>query len=152
MARPSYTNKYPNHDDNSATNSKNLYQKQYETQKQYQTQSVMTMTQGEMLFKLYDEIIKQLNIGIDAIDENPDVNTRNTSLIKAQKILNHLRINLNFEYDISNSLYSLYEFFIRYIVEANLKNESELLIEILPLIEDLRDTYLEAEKQLKLKK
>ena len=27
----------------------------------YQQQSIMTMTQGEMLIKLYDEVIKQLN-------------------------------------------------------------------------------------------
>ena len=28
---------------------------------QYQRQSVMTMTQGEMLTKLYDEVIKQMS-------------------------------------------------------------------------------------------
>lgn len=112
-----------------------------EAQKEeYQNQSIMTMTQEQMLLKLYEEIIKQINIGIESIDKNPDVTKRYTSLQKAQKILNHLRMTLDYNYEISNYLNLMYEIFIKNIIDANVKNSSKQLKEILPSIIDLRNT------------
>ncbi len=116
---------------------------------QYKTQSVMTMTQGEMLLKLYEEVLKQLRFGVKYIDVEPNISKRNTSLQKAQKIINHLRMTLNFDYEISNNLNALYEFFLKCIIEANLKNKSKPLTDIIPLVQDLYEAYTEAEKQLK---
>lgn len=115
----------------------------------YKTQSVMTMTQGEMLLKLYEETIKQLRLGVKYIDEKPDIVKRNESLLKAQKIINHLRMTLNFDYDISNELNAFYEFFLRCIIDANVKNVSKPITDIIPLVEDLYEAYKEAEKNLK---
>lgn len=118
-------------------------------QKQYKEQSVMTMTQGEMLLKLYEEVIKQLKAAVIFIDDKPDIVKRNNALQKTQKIINHLRMTLNFDYEISNNLNALYEFFNKCIVEANIKNSSKPLKDIIPLIEDLNGAYSEAEKSLK---
>lgn len=107
---------------------------------EYQNQSIMTMTQEEMLLKLYEEIITQLNIGIESIDKKADINKRHTSLQKAQKIINHLRMTLDFDYEISNYLNLMYEIFIKNIVEANVKNISKPLKDILPAIIDLKNT------------
>ena len=35
----------------------------------YQQQSIMTMTPGELLLKLYDETVKQLRYGEDALQQ-----------------------------------------------------------------------------------
>lgn len=148
MAMPSYTNKYSVGDNKTGIS----YQNQYKKQQQYRNHAISTMTQGEMLVKLYEEIIKQLNLAIFHIDEEYDVAKRNASLQKAQKILNHLRMILNFEYEISDSLHALYEFFLKCIVEANIKSDSKPLKDILPLIEDLNQAYIEAEKSLKTTK
>lgn len=112
---------------------------------QYKKQSVMTMTQGEMLTKLYEEIIKQLNGAILYIDEK-SVSRANEALQKSQKILNYLKATLDHKYQISENLDSLYDFFIQEIVQANIKKEIKPIQEILPMIEELRDTFIEADR------
>ena len=72
----------------------------------YQQQSVMTMTQGEMLLKLYDETIKQLSAAEIFMGEG-SIEKTNQALQKAQKIVNHLRATLDFQYEISNQLAAL---------------------------------------------
>lgn len=111
----------------------------------YKQQSVMTMTRGEMLVKLYDEVIRQLNSACRSIQEK-DIAATNQSLQKCQMILNYLDNTLDKKYEVSASLSSLYDFFIRQIVSANMRKEASLLVEILPMITELRDTFVQAEK------
>lgn len=113
--------------------------------KRYKEQSVMTMTQGEMLVRLYDEIIKQMQYATVYIQEN-NVEKTNIALKKAQKILYHLQSTLNFKYEISNNLWSLYDYFIHRLVEANVKKKTEPIEEIIPMVTDLKDAYSQAER------
>lgn len=112
----------------------------------YKQQSVMTMTQGEMLLKLYDEVITLLNSASIQIGEKNIVKT-NQALLKAQKIINYLKATLDFQYEISEKLAALYDFFVRQIVSANVKKDAAPIREILPMIVDLRDTFAQAAKQ-----
>ena len=112
----------------------------------YQQQSVMTMTQGEMLLKLYDETIKQLSAAEIFIGEG-SIEKTNQALQKAQKIVNHLRATLDFQYEISNQLAALYDYFVRQIVAANIKKDVALIQEVLPMVTELRDTFAQAAKQ-----
>lgn len=117
---------------------------------QYKKQSVMTMTQGEMLLKLYDEVLKQLVRGKQAIEEE-DAETRNQALQKAQRILNYLRATLNFKYEVSNNLAALYDYFNQQIVRANIKRETAFLDEVFPMVQELRDAFCQADKMAKAK-
>ncbi|MDK2812957.1 MAG: flagellar secretion chaperone FliS [Clostridiales bacterium] len=111
----------------------------------YQQQSVMTMTQGEMLTKLYDEIIKQLSAAKEFIaQENPE--EVNKALQKAQRILAHLQVTLDNKYEVSESLNALYDYFIWRIIDANLHKEVAPIEEVLPMITDLRDTFIKADR------
>ena len=110
---------------------------------QYQRQSVMTMTQGEMLTKLYDEVIKQMSGAKICLTEK-DLSGVNNALQKAQRILFYLKSTLDFKYEISGNLDALYDFFIERTVQANLKKDAAMLDEIIPMIEDLRDNFVEA--------
>lgn len=112
---------------------------------QYKKQSVMTMTQGEMLTKLYEEIIKQLNVALLFIEEK-NISKSNQALQKSQRILNYLKATLDHKYQISKSLDSLYDFFIQQIVLANIKKETKPIQDILPMIEELRDTFIQADR------
>ncbi|MFZ2537501.1 MAG: flagellar export chaperone FliS [Oscillospiraceae bacterium] len=116
----------------------------------YKQQSVMTMTQGEMLIKLWDETLKQLSSGVIFI-EKKDFSQSNKALQKAQQIINHLRATLNFKYEMSNDLDALYEFFISKIVEANIQKASNPIEEILPMITELRDSFAQAERSARMK-
>ena len=112
----------------------------------YKQQSVMTMTQGEMLNKLYEEAAKQLSFA-EVYMKDKDYTKTNDALQRAQRILNHLRATLNFDYDISNNLAALYEFFVSKIIEANVKKKPEPIREILPMVKELQEAFAQADKQ-----
>ena len=117
---------------------------------QYQRQSVMTMTQGEMLTKLYDEVIKQMSGAKICLTEKA-LSGVNNALQKAQRILFYLKSTLDFKYEISGNLDALYDFFIERTVQANLKKDAAMLDEIIPMIEDLRDTFVQADRNARSK-
>lgn len=111
----------------------------------YKQQSVMTMTPGEMLLMLYDEILKELNASQIAL-KSKNYTEANRALQKVQKILNHLKSTLDYKYDVSKNLSLLYDFFIRRVIHANIKKDISAVDEIIPLIADLRNTYAQADK------
>ncbi len=117
----------------------------YETYKQ---QSVMTMTQSEMLLKLFDGLILQLTRAKEGIAQH-DVVKANTAMQKSQKILNYLRSTLDFQYEISNQLSALYDYFVRQVIAANVRKDAAPLDEVLTMIRELRDTFAQAAKQAK---
>lgn len=112
----------------------------------YKQQTVMTMTQGDMLTTLYNELIKELNFALAAFDKKDYVEI-NRSLKKAQLILNHFRNSLDFKYEIAENLRSLYDYFYDVALQANLKKSPNGLSEIITMITELRDTYIQADKQ-----
>ena len=112
----------------------------------YKKQSIITMTPGDMLITLYDEILKECTAGKIALAKK-DYSEVNRALQKVQRVLNHLKATLDFKYEISNSLSSLYDYFIRQVMEANMKKDAAFLDEVMPMIKDLRDTYSEADKR-----
>lgn len=122
-----------------------MYAMQNNPYQKYQEQSVMTMTQGEMLNKLFDETIKQLSAGQQAIADK-DFETSNRALQKAQAIINYLRQNLNHQYEISESLDAMYEYFTYCIVQANIRKETKQLEEIIPMVIELRDAFIQADR------
>ena len=114
----------------------------YETYKQ---QSVMTMTSGQMLVLVYNELIKQLSLAQHAFDKN-DIPEINRTLQKSQAIIRELKSTLNFDYSISNNLNDLYDFFTSVIVSANIKKDSSELQRVIEMTNELKDTFVEAEK------
>lgn len=113
----------------------------------YQQQSIMTMTPGELLLKLYDETIKQLHYGEAALQQK-QYERANTSLQKAQRIISHLNKTLAMEYEIAQNLEALYDFFSYKITQANVHKDATHITEILPMVIDLRDAFAQAEKQV----
>ncbi len=112
----------------------------------YQRQMVTTMTQGDMLLKLYDEVIKQIDIARLAIEQKK-IPEMDKAINKAEKIIRYLRTSLDFRYPISKELSKLYDFFGTQLVMANVKKDARHLNDIQPLIRDLRDTFDQCIKQ-----
>ena len=50
------------------------------------------------------------------------------------------------DYEISKNLEALYDFFIYKITQANIHKDAAQIEEILPMLQDLRDAYAQAEK------
>lgn len=117
----------------------------YNSYNKYASQSVMTMTHGEMLTKLYEATILNMNLAIKGISEK-DLTATNQALQKAQKILSYLTVTLDRKYPISNNLAALYDFFNRQLIAANVKKDPKLIEEIVPMVEELRDVFIQSDK------
>lgn len=113
--------------------------------RQYKEQSVMTMTKGELLILLYDELLKRLKRAELALD------TKNYVLFeqsagRSVEIVQYLKDTLNYEYTLSRELSSLYDFFLYELSRLKAGRKKEIIRELQPLIKNLRDTFAEAEK------
>ena len=78
---------------------------------QYKMQSVNTMTRGEMLLLLYDELVKRLTKAELAL-EKEEFDIFDASVERAQEIVQYLQETLNTEYSISRDLQRMYDFFL----------------------------------------
>jgi flagellar protein FliS len=115
---------------------------------QYREQSVLTAGPGELVLMLYDGCLKQIRLARLAINENmaPE---RNNALQKAQEIVSELINTLDFDYELSDSLYALYDYFLNELITANVENSTNRLDSIESLLVELRDTWEQMVKQQK---
>ena len=119
-----------------------MYQNGYE---QYKMQSVNTMTSGEMLLLLYDELLKRLARAQVALeDENYDL--FNQSVQRSKEIVQYLDFTLNMDYKISYELRRMYEFFLFELSRLQAGRKVAVIQELKPLVGDLRDAFKEASK------
>lgn len=114
---------------------------------QYQKTTVETISPGKLLIMLYDGMVKNLRNAQDAVN-NQDVPAAHDNIVATQNILVELMATLNMDYKISESLLALYEFMYNQLVEANIKKDSRLLLEVQELVMDLRETWDQAIKSL----
>ncbi len=108
----------------------------------YKKQSVTTLTPGEVVVRLYMEIERQLNRASYYIPLK-NYEEANKALTKAQDVVNALRSSLDMKIPISKNLDSLYEYFNREIVAANLKKDKEKIDILIPMISELREAFAE---------
>lgn len=120
------------------------------TYQSYKQQSIMTMTTGDMLTTLYDEVLKQIELSKKAFAKK-DFSEINRAMQKAQRILRHLRNTLDFKYDVSNNLAALYDYFIELTIQANIKKDPSKLDEVSEFITELRDVYIQADRSTRTK-
>ncbi len=116
--------------------------------KTYKEQSVMTMTPGEMLVFVYDGLLKHLNFAKFAF-ENKDMVAINDQLQRCQSIVIYLNNTLDTKYDVAKNLEQLYDFFLRSLIDANVKKDPKDLDAIIDMVKGLRDTYAQADKKVR---
>lgn len=114
--------------------------KGYETYKQ---NSVMSAPPEELTLMLYNGCIRFLKIATGAIEEKKPKDAHE-NIIKAQNIIMELNNTLNMDYKISQELRKLYTFILEQLVEANIHKNKGPIDDVLPIIENLRDTWKEA--------
>ena len=111
---------------------------------QYKEQSVNTMTPGEMLNLLFDELLKRLTRA-DLALEKKDYESFEQSIQRSIDIVTYLKNTLNFNYEISRELKRLYDFFLYEFSRIKAGRNRQVITEVRPLIVDLRDTFKEAQ-------
>lgn len=106
----------------------------------YQQNSVTTASPGELTLMLYNGCLKFINHAKNAI-ELKDIETKNTNILKAQKIVHELMVTLNVDLEISQNMMSLYDYINRRLIDANIKNDIAVLDEVEGLVKEFRDTW-----------
>lgn len=119
-----------------------MYQNGYE---QYKMQTVSTMTKGEMLLLLYDELLKRLTRAEIALKEE-EYDLFEKAVGRSEEIIRYLDKTLNMEYEISVELRRMYEFFLYEISRLKAGRKVDIIQELKPLVADLRDSFKEASK------
>ncbi|MFI3174535.1 MAG: flagellar export chaperone FliS [Bacillota bacterium] len=106
----------------------------------YKEQAVVTMTQGELLVRLYDETLNRLARAEVALKvEKYDVFEESINRVVA--IVNYLMSTLDGAYDISGNLMLLYEYFGYMLARIKIGRNVSLIDELKPMLEELRDAF-----------
>lgn len=107
---------------------------------QYKQQSLSTMTQGELLNLLLDELVKRLLRG-DLALEQQDWPLFEASIDRCIDIVRYLDDTLIRSYAISNELHRLYDFFLYDLNRIKMGRNKTELDRLRPMIVDLRDSF-----------
>lgn len=106
-----------------------------------------TMTQGELLLLLLDELVKRLLRGDLALEEQ-NYELFEASLERCIDIVRYLDDTLDWKYPVSLQLHRLYDFFCYDLNRIMIGRNKEEMERLRPLIIDLRDTFREAEAKV----
>jgi len=115
---------------------------------QYKKATYETASPEKLLIMLYDGAIRNIKNAQNAIANN-DINLAHLQIMKTEEIIIELMSTLNMDYEISKSLFNLYEYFYQQLVQANIKKDVELLKQVESFFSELRDTWNEAMKKVK---
>lgn len=108
----------------------------------YQSNSVTTASPGELTLMLYNGCLKFIKIARKAIEEN-NIEAKNTNLQKAQNIIREFMVTLNMDVEVSKDMMAMYDYMNRRLMEANLKNDLDILAEVEGHVTEFRDTWKE---------
>lgn len=112
---------------------------------QYKEQSVNTMTQGELLLLLYDELVKRLTQAELALGK-ADWPLFEASVQRGIDIINYLDQTLDMQYPISANLTQLYEYFTYELGRVKIGRRKDPLTHVKSMVNELRGAFREAQK------
>ena len=111
----------------------------------YKEQSVNTMTQGELLLLLYDELYKRLSQAELMLDQQ-NFPVYEASIERSVAIIDYLDSTLDRQYPISKNLTQLYEYFTYELGRVKIGRRQDLLAHVKSMIGELRDAFRQAQK------
>ena len=111
----------------------------------YREESLNTMTQGELLLLLYDELVKRLRqADLEMGKQNYD--NFEKAVDRSLDIIRYLSDTLDRSYPISGNLSRLYEYFCYELSRVKAGRNQEELMRVTRMVSELRDSFRQAEK------
>lgn len=115
----------------------------------YKNNSVNYASQEQLLLMLVEGAVKFCKIARQAIVDN-DIKKAHDSLVRTQDIFSELMVSLDTTAgEWATQLFRVYAFIKDKLIEVNMTKNLEILDEILPLVEDISETWKEAYKRAK---
>jgi flagellar protein FliS len=116
----------------------------------YKETRIRTAGPGQIIIMLYSEAVKQCDIALGILDsdarKDPSIIQRvNAAMSRTQDIVTELMASLDFESggEIAKNLFSLYIFFNRELMEANIAKDSKRIRAVRDMMDDLRGAWME---------
>jgi len=122
----------------------------------YKETTIKTAGQGQLIVMLYDEAVKQLTkaielLGLDVSGKKDPgrIEQINKAVMKTEEILTELMVSLDFEQggEISKNLFSLYRWFNRELLEANITKDIERMTTVKNMLSELKNTWSQIASQ-----
>lgn len=113
---------------------------------QYREQALNTMTPGELLLLVYDELIKRLTQAELALSKE-DYTTFEASVDHAVRIVHYLDDTLDHQYPISTQLGKLYEYFCYELSRVKAGRNRTELERVKHMADELRSSFRDADKR-----
>ena len=116
----------------------------------YKETTIRTAGQGQLIVMLYDEAVKQLTKAAELLETNKTnkrdpgrIELISKAIMKTEEILTELMVSLDFDQggEISKNLFSLYTWFNRELVEANISQDTNRILRVRDMLADLRNTW-----------
>jgi len=113
----------------------------------YKNNSVNFASKEQLLIMLLDGAVKFAKMGRQAIADK-NVPKAHENIVKTQNIFYELMATLDVQKggEWAKQLMGVYDFIVRRLTDANIKKDIDIMNEVIPLIEDIRDTWNEAYK------
>lgn len=112
---------------------------------QYKQQSINSMTPGELLLLLYDELVKRSTLASIAL-EKQEWGAFEAALDRCTDIVNYLDETLDRQYPISRDLSRMYDYFTYQLGRVKIGRNKAELDRLRPMLTDMRDTFRAAER------
>ena len=115
----------------------------------YKNNSVNYASKEQLLLMLVEGAVKFCKIARQAIVDK-DIKKAHDALVRTQDIFSELMVSLDTtQGEWAVQLFNVYAFIKEKLIEANMSKNLEILDEIIPLVEDINETWKEAYKRSK---
>lgn len=113
----------------------------------YKSNSVNFASKEQLLLMLVDGAVKFSKIARQAIVDK-DIKKAHENIVKTQNIFYELIVTLDVNKggEWAKNLVSVYQFIVDRLVQANIKKDVDIMNEVIPLIEDVKDMWEQAYK------
>lgn len=111
----------------------------------YREDALNTMTQGELLLLLYDELVKRLTQAEITLDKE-QYPAFETAVDKAIAIIHYLNDTLDRQYDIGRQLARLYDYFCYELSRVKSGRNKTELERVKRMASELRESFRTADK------
>jgi flagellar secretion chaperone FliS len=118
----------------------------------YKETKIKTAGQGQLIIMLYNTAIRQLDEALFLLQANDTgkkdpgkIEKIGKAVVKTQEIISELMVSLDFEQggEIAVNLFSLYTWFNRELMEANINQDARRILIVKNHIENLRNAWQE---------
>lgn len=108
----------------------------------YRNANVDTADQGKLILIAYDVAIKHCKLALEKFNDMNFLEERTKHIFKVQdavtELLSALRLDAG---DVAHNLYRLYDYMLRAMVQASVKNDRGKVEEVLRYLTELRESW-----------